>query len=49
MFQVRLEKKEPENIKISKKNVCIVTIVDNKYEQEMINNTEKLKIYYLQS
>jgi hypothetical protein len=27
MFKVRLEKPEPEGVKISKKNVCIVTIV----------------------
>jgi len=29
MFKVCLEKTEPPEIKVSKKNVCIVTIVDD--------------------
>ena len=27
MFKVKLEKAEPQGVKISKKNVCMVTIV----------------------
>jgi len=29
MFKVKLEKPEPEGVKISKKNVCLVTITQN--------------------
>ena len=36
MFKVCLEKTEPANIKVSKKNICIVTIVDETDLEEQI-------------
>jgi hypothetical protein len=34
MFKIKLEKAEPQGVKISKKNVCIVTIVQNEEAQK---------------
>lgn len=35
MFQVKLEKPEPNGVKISKRNVCVVTIANgNEAEDE---------------
>jgi hypothetical protein len=38
IFKVKLEKPEPSEVKISKKNVCLVTILrgeeDEKYEDD---------------
>ena len=47
MFKVRLEKPEPEGVKISKKNVCIVTIVESDDADEQIDTDKKLLEYYL--
>lgn len=34
IFKVKLEKPEPQEVKISKKNVCLVTIVKGEEEQQ---------------
>ena len=49
IFKVKIERAEPEGVKISKKNVCFVTIVQNdsvnKHEDEQL----KLLNYFIQS
>lgn len=45
-FKVRLEKPEPEGVKLSKKNVCIITI-DKSEEEGMGNEHQKLLQYFL--
>jgi hypothetical protein len=45
MFKVILEKPLPEAVKISKKNVCIVTIV--KGEESGDESNQKLLEYYV--
>lgn len=47
MFKVLIHKAEPEGVKISKKNVCIITIVQQDDEQGEDEN-EKLLNYFLQ-
>jgi len=47
MFKVLIHKAEPEGVKISKKNVCIVTIVQQD-EAHGEDETEKLLNYFLQ-
>lgn len=46
MFKVIIHKAEPEGVKISKKNICIVTIVQKDDEREEDEN-EKLLNYFL--
>jgi len=48
MFKIRLEKPQPEGVKISKKNVCIVTIVKSDDAEGEIDADKKLLEYYLQ-
>lgn len=47
MFKIKLEKPEPLGVKISKKNVCIVTIVQGDENQNEENTNKKLLEYYL--
>lgn len=35
IFKVKLDKPEPQGVKISKKNVCLVTLVRNDEEDKM--------------
>ena len=42
MFKVKIEKQDPPTLKISKKNVCIVTIVDDKALEELQNTHNKM-------
>lgn len=46
MFKVLIHKAEPEGVMISKKNICIVTIVQQDDEQDEDEN-EKLLNYFL--
>lgn len=47
IFKIKLEKPEPAGVKISKKNVCMVTIARNdEYEKEE-DDKKKLIEYYL--
>lgn len=39
---VKIEKAEPEMVKISKKNVCLVTILQNEDESKGIIEEQKL-------
>mmetsp|Transcript_36488 Transcript_36488/g.56014 ORF Transcript_36488/g.56014 Transcript_36488/m.56014 type:complete len:272 (+) Transcript_36488:2016-2831(+) len=48
MFKVRLEKPEPHGVKISKKNVCLVTITKNDDLAKEEDDKEKLIEYFLQ-
>ena len=49
MFKVRLEKAEPKSVKISKKNVCFITI--NQSEEEDAGAAEQAKMieYFMNS
>jgi len=47
MFKVKLEKPEPEGVKISKKNVCLVTISNNEEFDQEEEDKRKLIEYYL--
>lgn len=48
MFKVKLEKKDSnDEFKISKKNVCIVTIVDSSEFQKEENSHAKLVEYFM--
>ena len=47
MFKVKLEKAEPEHIKISKKNTCIVTISKNESEDGAGDQTSKLVEFFV--
>ncbi len=46
VFKIKLEKAEPQGVKISKKNVCLVTIVQNEDAQKEQNDHAKLMDYY---
>jgi hypothetical protein len=46
MFKVKLEKAEPQGVKISKKNVCLVTIVHNEDAEKEQNDHAKLMDYF---
>lgn len=47
MFMIKLEKPEPAGVKISKKNVCYVTIVRNDEDEQEEDDQRKLLEYYL--
>lgn len=47
MFKVKLEKPEPAGVKISKKNVCLVTISNNEEFDKEEDDKRKLIEYYL--
>lgn len=47
MFKVKLEKPEPDGVKISKKNVCLVTISNNEEFDQEEEDKRKLIEYYL--
>jgi len=47
IFKVKLEKPEPEGVKISKKNVCFVTIVKGDGAGGEDDANKKLLQYYL--
>lgn len=49
MFKIKLEKAEPQGVKISKKNVCLVTIVQNEDAQREQDDHAKLMDYFMQS
>lgn len=46
-FKIKLEKPEPNGVKISKKNVCIVTIDKSDEEKGLSNEHQKLLEFYL--
>jgi len=45
---VKLENPFPEEVKISKKNVCLVTIVRSEDEEKFQSEKQKLLEYYMQ-
>ena len=47
MFKVIIEKSEPEGVKISKRNCCIVTIVSGGEEETQMMQEQKLLEYFL--
>lgn len=47
IFKVKLDKPEPMGVKISKKNVCLVTIVQSEEEDKMAASQRKLIEFYL--
>lgn len=47
IFKVKLEKPEPSGVKISKKNVCLVTISRNEEFDKEEDDKRKLIEYYL--
>lgn len=49
MFKVKLEKAEPQGVKISKKNMCTVTIVQNEDAQKEQDDHAKLMDYFMQT
>ena len=48
IFKVKLDKPEPAGVKISKKNVCLVTLVKSEDEDKMLASQRKLIEFYLQ-
>jgi solute carrier family 8 (sodium/calcium exchanger) len=49
MFKVKLEKPEPAGVKISKKNVCLVTISKNEeFDQEEEDKRKLIEFYMAQ-
>lgn len=48
IFKVKLDKPEPAGVKISKKNVCLVTIVHSEDEDKNAASQRKLLQYYLE-
>lgn len=49
IFKIKIERAEPEGVKISKKNVCFVTIVQNDSVGKQEDEQLKLLEYFLQS
>lgn len=47
MFKVKIDKAEPEEVKISKKNVCIVTVLQGQEEDKEAEEHEKLLNYFM--
>jgi len=47
MFRVVLEKPEPKLVKLSRKNVVLVTITHDKNHQEEADEKEKLIEFYM--
>lgn len=45
-FKIRLEKADPDSVKISKKNLCIVSILPESKETE-IENHDKMVDYFM--
>lgn len=48
VFKVKLENPEPMGVKISKKNVCLVTIVHSEEEERDAASQRKLITFYLE-
>lgn len=49
IFKVKIEKAEPEGVKISKKNVCFVTIVQNDEAHKQEDEQIRLLKYFVES
>lgn len=49
MFKIVLERADPTEVKISKKNVCVVTIVQSEVVQKEQDQASKLMGYFLES
>lgn len=47
IFKVKLDKPEPAGVKISKKNVCLVTLVRSEEEDKSAASQRKLIEFYL--
>jgi len=47
IFKVKLDKPEPVGVKISKKNVCLVTLLRSEEEDKMAKSQRKLIEFYL--
>jgi hypothetical protein len=47
IFKVKLDKPEPKGVKISKKNICLVTIVRNEEFNKNEESQRKLIEFYL--
>lgn len=47
MFKIKLEKPEPDTVKISKKNVCIVTISPNEEGSNEQDEHQKMVEYFV--
>ena len=47
IFKVKLDKPEPQGVKISKKNVCLVTLLRNDEEDKMAKSQRKMIEFYL--
>ena len=47
IFKVKLDKPDPAGVKISKKNVCLVTIVRSEDEDKNAASQRKLLQFYL--
>lgn len=47
IFKVKLENPFPDEVKISKKNVCLVTIVNDDEEDKLEDDRQKLLEFYL--
>lgn len=47
IFKVKLENPFPDEVKISKKNVCLVTIVKDDEEEKLEDDRQKLLEFYL--
>lgn len=49
MFRIILERADPAEVKISKKNVCVVTIVQSEIVQKEQDQASRLMGYFLES
>lgn len=47
MFKIKINSPFPEEVKISSKNVCIVTIVRSEDEDKQVKDQQKILQYYL--
>lgn len=47
MFKVKLNSPQPEEVKISSKNVCLVTIVKSEDQEKEMDDQQKILEYYL--
>jgi hypothetical protein len=47
MFKVKLEKPEPAGVKISKRNVCLVSICQGNHHENEDNDHAKLIEYFM--
>ena len=48
IFKVKLDKPEPEEVKIQKKNICLVTIVHSEDNDKAEEDKQKLIEFFLQ-